>query len=82
MAKLTLYASDYDATISPELKKLFETARGREGDTHPDIEAFHTRGAELLHTIETQSAVYSVRLCPRWKDGRRWLVGRANSLYR
>lgn len=67
--QISLYASEYDATITPELKKLFETARrATEGDnSDPKIEEFHTRGAKLLHTRDYDSALYSVTFSPDGK---------------
>lgn len=60
--QINLYQSEYDATITPELKKLFETARENpDGNiTVPEIEEFHTRGANLLHSIDVDAAVFSV----------------------
>jgi len=67
--QISLYASDYDATITPELKELFETARrATEGDnSDPKIEEFHTKGATLLHTRDFDDALYSVAFSPDGK---------------
>ena len=65
--QVNLYKSDYDATITPELKKLFETARRNPDGSkniNPEIEAFHTRGAELLHSLDVDSPVFSVAYSP------------------
>ena len=60
--QINLYKSEYDATITPELKTLFETARRNpDGNiTDPKIEEFHTRGADLLHSVDVDAAVFSV----------------------
>ena len=60
--QINLYKSEYDATITPELKKLFETARRNPdgNNTDPKIEEFQTRGAELLHTVDVDSPVFAV----------------------
>ncbi|MDF1657258.1 MAG: DUF1549 domain-containing protein [Verrucomicrobiales bacterium] len=67
--QLNLYASEYDATITPELKKLFETARrNTEGsNSDPKIDEFHTRGAKLLHSRDFDAAMYSVTFSPDGK---------------
>ncbi|MEM1443152.1 MAG: DUF1549 domain-containing protein, partial [Verrucomicrobiota bacterium] len=67
--QINLYASEYDATITPELKKLFETARrNTEGsNSDPKIDEFHTRGAKLLHTRDFDAALYSVAFAPDGK---------------
>lgn len=68
--QINLYASEYDATITPELKKLFETARrNTEGDnSDPKIDEFHTRGATLLHSIDFDAALYSLAFSPDGKS--------------
>jgi WD40 repeat protein len=60
--QINLYKSEYDPTITPELKKLFETARINPGgnNSDPKIEEFHTRGAELVHSVDVDVAVFSV----------------------
>ena len=67
--QINLYKSEYDATITPELKKLFEQSRKNPdgNNTHPKIEEFQTRGAELLHSVDVDAAVFSVAFS---KDGR------------
>jgi len=68
--QINYYASDYDATISPELKKLFETARrnpDEEKNIEPEIEAFHTDGAILLNSIDVDSPAFSVAFAPGGK---------------
>ena len=68
--QINIYKSDYDATITPELKELFETARRNPDGTkniEPDIEAFHTKGAELLHSMDVDSSVFSVAFSPDGK---------------
>ena len=68
--QINIYRSDYDATITPELKELFETARTNPDGTQniePEIEAFHTEGAELLYSINVDSPVYSVAYSPDGK---------------
>lgn len=75
--EINLYKSEYDATITPELKKLFETARrNTEGDnSDPKIEEFHTRGAEQLASIDVDAPVFSVAFSP---DGKTIAAGAAN----
>ena len=60
--QINLYKSEYDATITPELKTLFETNRQNPNgnNTDPKIEEFHTRGAQLLHSVDVDAAVFSV----------------------
>ena len=67
--QINFYASDYDATISPELKKLFETARrNTEGsNSDPKIEEFQTRGAKLLKSIDVDAAAFAVAWSPDGK---------------
>ena len=67
--QINFYASDYDATITPELKKLFETARrNTEGDnSDPKIEEFQTRGAKLLKSIDLDAAAFAVAWSPDGK---------------
>ncbi|MCH2130705.1 MAG: DUF1549 domain-containing protein, partial [Pirellulaceae bacterium] len=67
--QIGVYKSAYDATITEELKKLFETARRNpnENITDPTIEEFHTRGAERLHAVDVDSAVFSVAFSPDGK---------------
>lgn len=82
--QINLYQSDYDATITPELKKLFEQARRNPDGTkniEPGIEEFHTRGAKLLHSLDVDSPVFSVAYSPDGKtvaagtsDGRIWFL--------
>lgn len=65
--QVNLYKSDYDATITPELKKLFETARRNPDGSkniNPKIEAFHTRGAKLSYSLDVDSPVFSVAYSP------------------
>ena len=84
--QINLYKSEYDATITPELKKLFETARRNPdgNNTDPKIEEFQTRGAELLHSVDVDRAVFSVAFAPDGKtvaaasaDGRIHLLAAA-----
>ncbi len=73
--QINLYQSDYDATITPELKKLLETARRNpDGSKNidPQIEEFQTRGAKLLHSVDLDSPVFSVTYSP---DGRMVAAG-------
>jgi len=80
--QINLYKSDYDATITPELKKLFETARRNPDGTkniEPEIEEFQTRGAELLHSMDVDSPVFSVAFSP---DGKTIAAGTSNGRIR
>jgi WD40 repeat protein len=77
-----LFRSEYDATITPELKTLFETARSSPegaGATDPKIEEFQTRGAELIKGIDLKAAMYSVAFSP---DGKTLVTGGADGLVR
>ena len=68
--EISLYKSEYDATITPELKKLFETVRRstNAADNKDDkIEEFQTRGAEQIAKVEVDSAVFSVAFSPDGK---------------
>lgn len=71
-----LYRSEYDATITPELKKLFETARSGadQAKSDPAIDEFQTRGAELIKGIDLPSAAFSVTFSP---NGQTIAVGTA-----
>ncbi len=65
--QINFYASDYDATISPELKKAFETAN-RQANTKDDIvEEFHTRGATLIKSLDIEAAAFAVAWSPDGK---------------
>ena len=75
--QVNVYHSVYDATISKELKKLFETVRrspdGKNSD--PKIEEFHTRNAKLLHSVDLDAPAFSVAFAP---DGNTVAAGAAN----
>ncbi len=72
--QVNIYQSEYDATISPELKKLFETAQraSKPGDPNDPVEKFHTDGAILLKSIDIGPAVFSLAYSP---DGKTLAVG-------
>ena len=76
-----LFRSEYDATITPELKTLFETVqRGSDKDKNdPKIEEFQTRGAELIKGIDLKAAMYAVAFSP---DGKTIATGGADGLVR
>jgi len=76
-----LFRSEYDATITPELKALFETVRRspEEEKTDAKIEEFQTRGAELIKGIDLKTAMYSVAFSP---DGKTIATGGADGLVR
>ena len=70
---INIYKSEYDATITPELKKAMETVR-----RNPDakaaktpqqklIDEFQTRGAEQLHSVRVDAAVFAVAFSPDGK---------------
>lgn len=92
--QINFYKSDYDATLTPELKKLFETVQGQAGKPEKPgaldkIEEFHTRGAERLHSASVDAAVFSVAFSPDGKtvaagtaDGRIHLVDAATAAVR
>ncbi|MDA9924114.1 DUF1549 domain-containing protein, partial [Verrucomicrobiales bacterium] len=68
--EISLYKSEYDATITPELKKLFETVRrstNAADNKNDKIEEFQTRGAEQIAKVEVDSAVFSVAFSPDGK---------------
>lgn len=80
--QIHLFKSEYDATITPELKKLFETVRRAPdgGDkVDPVLEEFHTRGAERLHGLDTEAAMYAVAFSP---DGKTVAAGGADGRVR
>ena len=76
-----LFRSEYDATITPELKALFETVRRspEEEKTDSKIEEFQTRGAELIKGIDLKTAMYSVAFSP---DGKTLVAGGADGIVR
>jgi WD40 repeat protein len=77
-----LFKSEYDATITPELKKLFETVRrAPEGGDKEDpvLEEFYTRGAELIKGIDLPAAMYSLAFSP---DGATLAAAGADGLVR
>jgi len=68
--QIGLYKSEYDATITPELKKLFETARrspDAEKNREATIEEFQTRGAERLALIDLDAPLFAVAFSPDGK---------------
>lgn len=80
--QIHLYKSEYDATITPELKKLFETVRRAPGpgeNYEPALEEFYTKGAELIKGVDTKAAMFSVAFAP---DGKTIAAGGADGLIR
>jgi WD40 repeat protein len=80
--QIHLYKSEYDATITPELKKLFETVRRAPGpgeNYEPALEAFYTKGAELIKGVDTKAAMFSVAFAP---DGKTIAAGGADGRIR
>ena len=68
--EISLYQSEYDAAITPELKKLFETVRrstNAEENKDDKIEEFHTRGAKRLARFDVDAAAFSVAYSPDGK---------------
>ncbi|MDF1852187.1 MAG: DUF1549 domain-containing protein [Verrucomicrobiales bacterium] len=68
--EISLYRSEYDATITSELKKLFETVRRSTNaaeNKDDKIEEFQTRGAERLAQLKFDTALYSVAFSPDGK---------------
>ncbi|MDF1811377.1 MAG: DUF1549 domain-containing protein [Verrucomicrobiales bacterium] len=73
--QINIYHSVYDATITPELKKLFETVRRstRASDNKSDkLEEFHTKNAKLIKSVDIDMAAFSVDYSP---DGKMIAVG-------
>lgn len=65
---VNFYQSEYDATISPDLKKAFETANRQAGAKDDIVEKFHTDGAILLKSVKIDNAaVFSVAFSPDGK---------------
>ncbi len=68
--QVNIYQSEYDSTITPELKKLFETVR-RSPDAKANksdaIDEFQTRNAKLIKSIDIDTAVFSVAYSPDGK---------------
>jgi mono/diheme cytochrome c family protein/roadblock/LC7 domain-containing protein len=76
---VNFYKSEYDATISPELKKAFETANRQVGGKDDIVELFHTQGAELLKSVKIDdAALFSVAFSPDGKSGGGGLGRRAD----
>ena len=75
LGQINLYRSEYDATITEDLKKRFETARRNpDGSKNidPVIEKFQTDGAKLLYSLDLDSPVFSVAYSP---DGKTIVAG-------
>ncbi len=73
--EISLFQSEYDATITPELKKLFETVRrSTKADENTDdkLEAFHTQGAKRLAKLDVDAAAFSIAYSP---DGKTIALG-------
>ncbi|MBU6300501.1 MAG: DUF1549 domain-containing protein [Verrucomicrobia bacterium] len=59
------YRSDYDATLTAELKRAMEQANVRPGSAeYKLIEEFQTRGAEQTGALKLDSAVYALAWSP------------------
>jgi WD40 repeat protein len=68
--EISLFRAEYDATITPELKKLFETVRrstSAEENKEGKIEEFHTRNAKRLAQLEVDAAAFSIAYSPDGK---------------
>ncbi len=68
--EISLFQSEYDATITPELKKLFETVRRSTNaaeNTDEKLEAFHTKGAKRLASLDIDTSAFSVAFSPDGK---------------
>ncbi|MCB1207626.1 MAG: hypothetical protein KDN18_25465, partial [Verrucomicrobiae bacterium] len=80
--QIHLFKSEYDATITPELKKLFETVRRAPGpgeNYEPALEEFYTRGAELIKGLDLPAAMYAVAFSP---DGKTLAASGSDGLIR
>lgn len=80
--QIHLYKSEYDATITPELKKLFETVRRAPGpgeNYEPALEEFYTKGTELIKGLDTKTAMYAVAFSP---DGKTIAASGADGIIR
>jgi len=68
--QVNIYQSEYDATITPELKKLFETVRrspDAKANKNDAIDEFQTRNAKLIKSIDIDTAIFSVAYSPDGK---------------
>ena len=65
--QINFYKSEYDATITPELKKAFETANRQKAAKDDLVEEFQTRGAELLKSLDVDGAAFAVAWSPDGK---------------
>jgi len=78
-----IYKSEYDATISPELKKAMETARrnpnSKESKEQKMIDEWQTQGAEMISSLKLDSSVYALDYSP---DGKTIVVAGEDGLLR
>ncbi len=59
------YRSDYDATLTPELKRAMEQANVRPGSSdYKLIEEFQTRGAEQTGALKLDASIYALAWSP------------------
>ncbi|MCB1230400.1 MAG: DUF1549 domain-containing protein [Verrucomicrobiae bacterium] len=65
--QIGFFKSEYDATISPELKKAFETANRKTDAKNDIVEEFQTRGAEQLKSIDLDAPAFAVAWSPDGK---------------
>ncbi|MBL9152102.1 MAG: DUF1549 domain-containing protein [Verrucomicrobiales bacterium] len=65
---VNFYKSEYDATITAELKKAFETPDRRGAGPDDIVEKFQTQGAELIKSVRiADAAVFALAFSPDGK---------------
>ncbi len=66
---VNLYSTDYDTTLTEELKAVLEKTSGsRSGEENAKIEAYRTNNIQVLASIEVPAGIYAVAFSPDGKS--------------